>query len=1072
MQTELFKGVLIWVSVFSGLLLIASITEWVGQLSSISRTVVVVLFSIASLVTLIRFVLQPLVQLARINTVFTDDEAAKKIGSFFPVIGDKLLNFLELKRKAPENALVQASLQQRSQTFEHISFTEAVDTSEAHTPVRFFIPIVIVFALLLLIAPKDFISSTRRVIHFRQEFIPAAPFSFTVSSPLEAYQNEDYQLLVELKGESVPSELYYVDGNMRLKMIPDSKGSFTLMFPKIQQSKVFHLETAGYSSSGYSLKLLQRPSLNMLSAQITYPGYLGKKPEYIEPAGELTVPEGSNVEWKLKTLYTENASFYYDTDSSAAVKNNKNSFSASHIINASGLYGFKLYSGSAIQKGKTEYNITSLKDEFPKIQVHSFIDTLLFRFITIGGEVSDDHGISQLNLIFQKGEENKSHRIKLNVQPGATQQQLFFQWLLDSLQLQPGDQLSYYLQVFDNDGVNGRKSAKSQTMYLKIPTKMELEEKVHKASSSEKKDISKSHKEAKELRKHLDETIENLKGKKELSWEDKQNIKQLLKDKDKLSKQIEEFKKENELLNMQRNELQRPSPELEEKAEQLQELMNNLLDEETRKLYDELQKLLQEQADADQVQSLLQNLKNKEINLEEELERTLELFKRLQVEQNLEKLTEDLNELAKAQDSLAQETLDRDNSVEDLKNSQEEIENRFQSIKEELEQTKEKNNELKQPQNFEDTSGEEDSIDKEINDSKSNLEKNNRKNSSQNQENSGKNMKQLAQKLENMQGAMQMQQMQEDISNLRGILSNLITLSYDQERVMKEFRAVNQSNPQFVTLSEEQLKIQDDSKIIKDSLLALANRVMALSSFVTRELNEMDTQLEKSSAAIRDREQAKAVGYQQLSMTSMNNLALMLDNVLQQMQQSMASAMGKSKGSEQQPMPGMSELQKQLNDEIRELRQSGKTGKELSEELAKLAAKQEMIRKALREAEEKLGGKDGKNPGNLGNLQRQMEQSELDLVNKNLSKQLQNRQQQILTRLLEAEESLREQEMDSKRESKTAVQYEQELPRAFEEYMKQKQKEIELIKTIPPKLHPYYKKEVNDYFDRLKNEYN
>lgn len=101
-----------------------------------------------------------------------------------------------------------------------------------------------------------------------------------------------------------------------------------------------------------------------------------------------------------------------------------------------------------------------------------------------------------------------------------------------------------------------------------------------------------------------------------------------------------------------------------------------------------------------------------------------------------------------------------------------------------------------------------------------------------------------------------------------------------------------------------------------------------------------------------------------------------------------------------------------------------------------------------------------------------MEQSELDLVNKNLSKQLQNRQQQILTRLLEAEESLREQEMDSKRESKTAVQYEQELPRAFEEYMKQKQKEIELIKTIPPKLHPYYKKEVNDYFDRLKNEYN
>jgi len=333
-------------------------------------------------------------------------------------------------------------------------------------------------------------------------------------------------------------------------------------------------------------------------------------------------------------------------------------------------------------------------------------------------------------------------------------------------------------------------------------------------------------------------------------------------------------------------------------------------------------------------------------------------------------------------------------------------------------------------------------------------------------------MKKLAKKLEKMQGGMQMEQMQEDVNNLRAILENLITLSYTQEQVMVDFRAVNQSDPQFVNLSEQQLKIKDNSKIIKDSLLSLASRVLAISSFVTRELNEMDTQLDKSTNAIKDRKKAQATGYQQLSMTSMNNLALMLDNVLQQMQENMADAMGKGKGNKKQPMPGMSELQEQLNKEIRELQKSGKSGKELSQELAKLAAQQEMIRKALREAEEKLGNKPGEKGGsklgNLGNLQKQMEQTELDLVNKNLSRDLQRRQQQILTRLLEAEKALREQEMDLKRESKSAVQYEKELPRAFEEYLKQKQKEIELIKTIPPKLHPYYKKEVNEYFNRLK----
>ena len=89
-------------------------------------------------------------------------------------------------------------------------------------------------------------------------------------------------------------------------------------------------------------------------------------------------------------------------------------------------------------------------------------------------------------------------------------------------------------------------------------------------------------------------------------------------------------------------------------------------------------------------------------------------------------------------------------------------------------------------------------------------------------------------------------------------------------------------------------------------------------------------------------------------------------------------------------------------------------------------------------------------------------------MNKRLSKETIQRQQEIMTRLLEAEESLRERELDTEREAKTAVQYEKELPKAFEEYLKQREKEIELLKTVPPKLLPYYKNEVTDYFERLK----
>jgi hypothetical protein len=156
-------------------------------------------------------------------------------------------------------------------------------------------------------------------------------------------------------------------------------------------------------------------------------------------------------------------------------------------------------------------------------------------------------------------------------------------------------------------------------------------------------------------------------------------------------------------------------------------------------------------------------------------------------------------------------------------------------------------------------------------------------------------------------------------------------------------------------------------------------------------------------------------------------------------------------------------LQQQLNNRIRELKESGKSGRELSEELAQMAAEQERIRKALEEMQGQM--KDGGKPGE--EISGKMEETEMDLVNKQLTEELIKRQQEIVTRLLQAEKAEREQDMDDERKGETAKDYEKEIPRAFEEYLRLKEKEVELLKTVPPKLYPYYKKEVNEYFKRV-----
>jgi signal recognition particle subunit SEC65 len=372
-----------------------------------------------------------------------------------------------------------------------------------------------------------------------------------------------------------------------------------------------------------------------------------------------------------------------------------------------------------------------------------------------------------------------------------------------------------------------------------------------------------------------------------------------------------------------------------------------------------------------------------------------------------------------------------------------------------------------------------DEIEEEQNNSTKELNNNNKKKASQAQKNAAEKLKQAAEKLQKAMSGMEMSMMQENLDDLRDIVHNLLTLSFNQESLMNEFRAVDQSDPRFVQLSQKQVQLKEDATIVKDSLESLAKRVFQIETFITREINDMNNSMNESADAIKERKKELAVSKQQFAMTSMNNLALLLDDVLQQMQQQMADAMGQAKPGDknQKNMPGLSELQKELNDKIKDLKESGKQGRQLSEELAKLAAEQERIRKALQEAQKKYENNNEENsPGN--GITKKMEETELDLVNKKITQETLQRQKEIMTRLLEAENAMRKDEMEETRESQTAKETDTIIPKEFEEYFKMKEKEVELLKTVPPKIYPYYKKEINDYFKRLgnfnssNNEYN
>jgi chromosome segregation ATPase len=191
----------------------------------------------------------------------------------------------------------------------------------------------------------------------------------------------------------------------------------------------------------------------------------------------------------------------------------------------------------------------------------------------------------------------------------------------------------------------------------------------------------------------------------------------------------------------------------------------------------------------------------------------------------------------------------------------------------------------------------------------------------------------------------------------------------------------------------------------------------------------------------------------------------------QQQQQQQSGSKSCKKPGMGKPKPGsMGKMQKELNDQISQLKNGKKPGQQMSKELAQLAQKQAAMRRALAELEKALqqGGKD--KPGSLGDVKAQMEKTERELLNKKLTPETIQRQQQILTRLLESEKALMEREQDQRREAEKPKSTERTtLPAELNELLKKHQSQKEQLLQSNPRLMEQYQNAYDKYIELLQD---
>lgn len=1077
---QLVKGSLFFIALLGAGYLFVNTAEFIGRFESTGRGALFFGFLSMAVFAFYRFIIRPLMGLYGLDRPLTNDDAARQIGTYFPEVGDKLLNTLQLQRiSSDQSDLLVASLNQRSNQLLINRFASAIQISRNRQFLKYAIPPLALIFIILLINPSFFTKSSTRLVNYNKEFVEEAPFKFIIQNKsLKSFRNEDFLLSVKLAGDAVPQAVYVVTGGTRFKL-ERSGDQFSYSFDNLQRNLDFHLEAAGFDSPTYKVAMIDRPAVLSFNVKLNYPAYLNKPSEQLSNVGNLLVPQGTTVHWEFAADHTDSLLLRFNTDVKgvAARLIDDNTFVIDRRLMQSTAYTVSLKNDQISAPSSIQYNVQVVPDRFPQISVDRIQDTVTYNYIALSGLVSDDYGFSKLRLnytIKRNGKVSATNSIAIPVNRSTTSQNFVYNWSLDSLKLGQEDRLEYFVQVWDNDGVNGPKSSRSNQLNFAIPSNAEVQEQVDKSAEKTEEHIDKALTKTQDIKKELKAMEDRMRTRKSSDFQDKKQLQEVLQKRDELMKDVQKLQEQFQKTNDTQQRFADKNKSTQDKQEQLQKLFNELLDPESKQLYEQLKQLLEKKQD-EKASDLLDRLSRKERNLERDLDRALKLFKQMQLEQKVNNVAENLEKQADQLDKQAEESAKKNESSEDQQKQQEKSQEDFKNTQDQLKEIdKEAEKEdLNKPDTSEDEQKE---IEKEMQQAMDQLKKNQGKKASPSQSKASKSMRAMSKSMQESMQSSEMEEMQENMDDLRNILDNLVTLSFGQERVMKDFRGMSLQDPRVTKLSQEQLKLQDDAKIIEDSLNALASRVVQIQSFVTRELTNMKFYMDESTQQLRDRRLSVAASKQQFAMTSINNLALMLSDVLKNMQQQMnAMAMpGKGKGGKKgsKPGEGVGEMQKQLNAQMKQMQKGGKSGRGLSEELSQMAAQQAMIRTMLKKLEENSKGTQvGKQQEQQAKeLMQKMDETETDLVNKRVTQRTINRQDEILTRLLESEKAYKQQEEDPRREAESAKSIKRSLPSFFDSTnFAIKTKQVEVLRSVTPNYNQYYKKQANQYLQKINN---
>ncbi len=1015
------------------------------------------------------------------------NEIALTVGKFYKGINDRLANTLQMFAKHEQNRenysreLISHSLVQINETFEKTDFVQFLDRRPV---IRWgqYTGALLMLALFL-------------VISFKAVFVPAF---HRLAHPLKDYSNTA-QIQVFL----TPGDIKIVKGKpltvkvwtnseeqhrFQLKFTHSTRSS-AQAFQASQQDTFKHVvrniqdslqyQIAGYSPA-YTISVVELPMIRQMQLKLVPPPYTNQDPILLEEnVGNVTALKGSEVHIKgrvNKAIKTIKLNF--NNRKAIEIESEGQFFQGVFEVSRDDQYHFLLEDFEGYQNSKPiVYRIETMADRHPFIQVLNpgrDIELTEDMNIPLLIHAEDDYGVSEIRLASLKIESEEavdSTKFQYSTLYASRQPKesinLNHTWSLLSYDMLPNEEIIYYLEAFDNDNLNGPKSAKTEYYRARFPSIYEIYQQVAFQQDEAIQHFENIYDKSQGLKKEIDQLSLDLKRAKELEWRERQQVNDALERKQQIQKEIRDLSDQLDHMVEKMEDNRLISTQTLEKYKELQRLVDDVMTPELRNVMKNLTKAI-ENIDQNMINQTLEKLSKGEDEFQKRLDRAIEIFKKLKLEQQLDQAIKMTQGLEQKQKSL-QETKSKSAKKDILKHTEtsiREAENLESLLREISEKMSETENTAK------------DSVDRaldifeeeEVKSKMQNIQKQLLSASEPDDVNNQsrqieQSLHKMEQQLQSAKNSMSGQAMKKAIAAMRKASRDLIQLSEEQERNISNTEEMTTPDiPQLAT-SENDL-IQALGRVAQELFIAAKQNIF-IQQKIDKSLEKAKTHMENGRDALVDRRQSRSLIEQKEAMHEINKtVKVLIDNMQQMMMQGSGSGMSFEQFMQQ--MQKLGQMQQGINQQTMGMAQ------QLMEQAAmsRMAAKQGQVRKSLqRLAEEAKEMSDVL--GDLDKIVEDMKKVEDDFSDQKIDQKTVERQEKILSRMLDAQKSIREREFSKKRKAETGKRYQTVSPEALpSDFDHEDQLTRDLLRAKKQGFSNDYLKLIEQYFRSLSERQN